>query len=232
MRTHLRVDPLVTGALRVFHDTFDAEHAKHPADATWRVGGKASKANPNKEDAAFYRGKAAEWIAAYVKWRRSNPQFDIWHTPEGVPAIELTVRVYIPGTRILLRGSIDQVLQNFDEGELHIVDRKSGSSAQVSALQLAFYRLALWLQFGVRVRYGSYYSVREGRLDALYDLEQFSDEQLMRYLRNMKRSVVDLRDFTPSISRDCGYCDVRKHCYVWSPEVPRPVFTDDLEVVA
>jgi len=219
----------VANAVAAFNEYMDTELAEKP-DAHWRVSGakKPTKAKPNGEDADWFKEQAPVWLDAYYKWRLSNMHYQPWITPEGVPAIELALMVSIPGTDRRYRGYLDRLFVDTRDESLLIVDLKTGKTPQASSLQLASYAFALRQQFGIDVRFGSYYDARNGGLDAVYDLAQFPDDLIARWLRNMDRAV-QLNDYTPHISKECGWCDVREHCFVWNPDVERPDPNTDLE---
>lgn len=212
---------ILTGAIGVYNDHLDAAIAANP-DANWRTSGKPTKANPNGEDVPFFKANAPEWIGNYLKWRRANPHLTVWTLPgtDDVPAIEVDFVAEVDDG-LKVRGFIDRVFHNHQENSELIVDLKSGKTAQASPLQLAFYRLGIRERFGVDIRYGAYYDARKGGLDALYDLDQFPPDLILRWVRNMARAVL-LNDYTPNVSRDCSWCDVKGHCYVWQPGVERP----------
>ena len=54
-----------------------------------RVGGRASKDKPNKEDVIQWQKQGVVWVEEYIQWRKGNPNWKIWKTPQGIPAIEL-----------------------------------------------------------------------------------------------------------------------------------------------
>jgi hypothetical protein len=54
-----------------------------------RVGGRATKANPNKEDVDFWQTAGPRWVDGYIAWRKTNPDWKIWTAPDGNPGIEL-----------------------------------------------------------------------------------------------------------------------------------------------
>ena len=56
-----------------------------------RVGGRATKANPNKENVEFWQDAGPRWVQAYIDWRKANSNWKLWKTPDGVPAIELAM---------------------------------------------------------------------------------------------------------------------------------------------
>ena len=189
---------ILTGAIGVYNEHLDAALAEKP-DANWRTSGKPTKANPNGEDAAFFKANAPEWIANYLKWRRANPHLSVWTLPgTDVPAIEVDFVAHVQDG-LKVRGYIDRVFHNHDDNSLLIVDLKSGKTAQPSPLQLAFYRYGILERFGEDVRFGAFYDARKGGLDAQYDLDQFPPDLILRWVRNMARAVM-LNDYTPNVS--------------------------------
>ena len=56
-----------------------------------RVGGCATKANPNKEDAAWWNQAGPVWVENYISWRKENPNWKIWTAPDGNKGIELSL---------------------------------------------------------------------------------------------------------------------------------------------
>lgn len=218
--------PLAEGQ-EEFHRYMDEALAEHP-DKVWRTAGKATKAQPNGEDETFWRDMGPKYLELYHKWRMSNHYYVPWEYAPGEYAIEMAITVEVDGST--LKGYIDRVFKDTRDGSLLIVDLKSGKSKQTSPLQLGFYRLGILQQFGVDIRYGSYYDARGGSLDAKYDLDQFSPDLVRRWIRNMQRSI-NLYDFTPNVGMHCSWCGMKdEHCYVWSPTAPRPDFADDLEI--
>lgn len=221
----------VTTAVAAFNEYLDAEMAAKP-DATWRVSGKrkATKTKPETagEDLVFWKANAPVWLQGYHDWRMANRNMRIWETPQDVPAIELSFLVPIPGIERQFRGFIDRIFRDTNTGFLHVVDLKSGKNGSPSALQLAYYAYAVKQMWGEDIAYGSYYDARKGGLDATYDLRQFPADLVTRWLRNMHRAVT-LGDYTPNISRDCSWCDVKAACFVWNPDVERPDPNTDLE---
>ena len=107
--------------------------------ATARVGGRATKANPNKEDATFWQTKGPEWVEAYIAWRKQNSNWKIWTAPDGNPAIELALTPVVAGVPVKM--IIDRVFKV--NGELVIVDLKTSQNTPSSTLQLGFYKLGL-----------------------------------------------------------------------------------------
>lgn len=220
------MEPIEAG-IKAFEESFEAGVADYDPE-TWRVAGRATKANPNKEDPDWWRNEGPEMVRRYAKWRYDNPQLVVWETPTGVPAIELEVNVRLEdGT--MLRGFIDRIFQDFDRGDLLIVDHKSGSTIP-APIQLASYRLAIQQTFGFSPKWGAYYMARKGTLDTVHDLDRYPPEMVSRWFRDTKRKI-ELGFFTPHVSRDCtSFCGVRDFCYTQNPDAFKPSFTDDLDL--
>ena len=197
---------------------------------TLKATGRKTKKWPNGNDLDFYLAEGPEWVRAYHKWRLNNyTEWGIWHTPDGKPAIEIGFQVDVDGTDAKLRGFIDRVFENRKDGSLMVVDLKTGSSKPVSSMQLAVYAKGIKQTFGVEVTKGAYYSAREGKLQETYDLRQFPEAMIDRWVRHTHRMVTE-EDFFPSVTLLCSWCGVKDHCYAWNPAIERPNFTSDIEV--
>lgn len=202
-----------------------AEAVEAGAGKPWRVSGRATKANPNKEDGSWWYSNGPSFVHAYYAWRMNNPHLKIWTTPAGVPAIELEVAVEI-GNDTKIKGGIDRVFVNEQDGERLIVDLKSGK-APSSGLQLAVYRLALLKQFGDAPRYGAYWLAREGQLGQIFDLHQYHEDMVARWMRDVYKAI-NLGIFVPNMGQLCDYCGVRKDCYAFGSTTYVPDFNNDL----
>lgn len=211
--------------LAAFREAFAAEEAKAP-EGPWRAGGRATKKFPNKEDKSWWMAEGPTMVHNYYNWRQQNPNLDIWHTPEGVPAIELGVVVNLPGG-VTLKSYIDRVFVDKATGQTMIVDLKTGKPPK-GGLQLAVYRLALQEQFGESPDYGAFWMAREGTLDKVYNLGEYPLPMVQRWMRDVKKAI-DMQIFVPTISMLCDYCGVRKFCYAHGATEYIPQFDSDLE---
>lgn len=210
--------------LAAFRETLEAEIAKAPS-GEWRAGGRATKAFPNKEDKTWWLAEGPTMVHNYYNWRQQNPNLDIWHTPEGVPAIELGISVTLPGD-VTLKSYIDRVFVDKSTGQTMIVDLKTGKPPQ-AGLQLAVYRLALQEQFGEAPTYGAFWMGRQGTLDKVYDLNTYPIPMVQRWMRDVKKAI-DMQIFVPHINMMCDYCGVRKFCYAHGSQEYVPDFDSDL----
>lgn len=203
-----------------------ADEQRDKAGKPWRVSGRATKATPNKEDGAWWQANGPKFVHAYYSWRLNNPHLSVWRTPDNTPAIELEVGVDI-GNDTKVRGTIDRIFVNQNDGERLIVDLKTGKPP-ASGLQLAVYRLMLSRQFGNAPRYGAYWLAREGSIGEVYDLSTYRDGMVERWMRDVYKAI-NLGVFVPSISMLCDYCGVRKDCYAHGSTTYLPDFNSDIE---
>ena len=142
---------------------------------TAKVGGRATKANPNKEDVKWWNEAGPNFVKDYIEWRQDNPNWKIWTTPDGRPAIELELEV--PVADITVKCIIDRIFEV--DGKLVIIDLKTSSTEQyLSSLQLGFYKLAVEIAFGVEARYGNFYMARKADLSEWIDLSDYTYEKL------------------------------------------------------
>lgn len=216
--------PPVEIGRRTFLTEFDSLLDQHP-QAEWRMSGAKTKSPENEN---FWRTNGPKWVEGYYKWRMANPYYRVATLPNGSPAIEVAFNVKVPNSDVVVKGYADRVFIDTRDDSKLIVDLKSGKTGQASPMQLGFYRLGWSLLFGEDIRWGAYYDARKASLDAIYDLDQFPVDMIARWLRNADKQIRQ-NIFLPDVSRDCGWCSVREHCYIWNPEVPRPDFNSDIE---
>lgn len=171
-----------------------------------RVAGRKSKAMPNKEDVAQWQIQGPQWVHEYQQWRLANPDWKIWKTPQGVPAIELGLNPVIGG--VTVKMFIDRV---FDvNGTLVVLDLKTSSRDPASALQLGFYKYGLEHQFGQPVEFGAYYMARKAGVLPTIDLTWYTDEKLEFLVETFDRSR-KAGIFLPNAD-SCGMCGFTKIC--------------------
>ena len=139
-----------------------------------RVGGRATKANPNKEDVHFWQETGPKWVQGYVDWRQANQEWKIWQTPTGIPAIELAMMPDFAGVPVKM--ILDRIFEV--NGELVIVDLKTSQQTPLNTLQLGFYKVGLKKVFDIDVKWGAYWMSRQFGISPLSSLEQYTEEKL------------------------------------------------------
>jgi hypothetical protein len=172
-----------------------------------RVGGRATKANPNKEDITFWQNQGPRWVEAYIAWRKANPNWKIWTAPDGNPGIELALTPVVAGVPVKM--IIDRVFEV--NGELVIVDLKTSQNTPTSSLQLGFYKLGLEQTFGIEVKWGTYYMSRGSNISEMVDLSEYTYDK-MEYLITQFDKARKNAIFLPN-TNSCQYmCGLTEYC--------------------
>lgn len=172
-----------------------------------RVGGRATKANPNKEDVNFWQSTGPQWVQAYIDWRKANPDWKLWKTPQGAPAIELAMLPEFAGVPVKM--ILDRVFEV--NGELVIVDLKTSQQTPTNTLQLGFYKVGMLKTFGIDVKWGTYWMARQHGVSPLVSLEQYTEDKL-EYLVAGFDKARKAGIFLPN-TNNCQYkCGLTAHC--------------------
>ena len=172
-----------------------------------RVGGRATKANPNKEDVTFWQATGPQWVQAYIDWRKANPDWKLWKTQQGTPAIELAMLPDFAGVPVKM--ILDRVFEV--NGELVIVDLKTSQQTPTNTLQLGFYKVGILKTFGIDVKWGTYWMARQHGVSPLVSLEQYTEDKL-EYLVSGFDKARKAGIFLPN-TNNCQYkCGLTAHC--------------------
>ena len=172
-----------------------------------RVGGRATKANPQKEDVNFWQATGPQWVQAYIDWRKANPNWKLWKTPQGAPAIELAMLPDFAGVPVKM--ILDRVFEV--NGELVIVDLKTSQQTPTNTLQLGFYKVGMLKTFGIDVKWGTYWMARQHGVSPLVSLEQYTEDKL-EYLVSGFDKARKAQIFLPN-TNNCQYkCGLTAHC--------------------
>jgi hypothetical protein len=172
-----------------------------------RVGGRATKANPNKEDQTFWQVAGPRWVEGYIAWRKTNPSWKIWTAPDGNPGIELALTPVV--NDVPVKMIIDRVFEV--NGELVIVDLKTSQNTPTSSLQLGFYKLGLEQTFGIEIKWGTYYMSRGNNISEMVDLSEYTYDK-MEYLITQFDKARKSAIFLPN-TNSCQYmCGLTEYC--------------------
>lgn len=171
-----------------------------------RAAGRATKANPNKEDQGWWEANGPLQVQNYLEWRIARQQagWELLHT-------EVAFNVTLGDTPV--RGYIDRVFVT-DAGEVVVVDLKTGSRAPASTVQLGVYRQGLKIQHGLDVHLGAYLMTRQAEkahMPPLHGLTHYTDEMLGRWFDKAK-GIIEQDLLVPHVGPLCGSCTVAPHC--------------------
>ena len=172
-----------------------------------RVGGRATKANPNKEDVNFWHDAGPRWVQAYIDWRKANPDWKLWKTPQGTPAVELAMLPTFAGVPVKM--ILDRVFEV--NGELVIVDLKTSQQTPTNTLQLGFYKVGMLKTFGIDVKWGTYWMARQHGVSELVNLSKYTEDKL-EYLVAGFDKARKAGIFLPN-TNNCQYkCGLTDYC--------------------
>jgi len=175
--------------------------------AQWRASGRATIANPNKEDGDWWNVNGAAMVDSWIAWRNGTHPLVLWEPQPGVPAIELALTPI--WNDIPVQMHIDRVMINPD-GELIVLDIKTGVRTPSSDLQLAFYAAGMEEMFGIRPRYGAYWMGRTGQTDELIDLDYISKDDIIEIVTKFD-TARKAELFMPNLNH-CIMCNVKNEC--------------------
>lgn len=179
---------------------------KFPVDQ-WKASGRATKANPDKENDAWWLVNGQKMFDSWVKWRTGGNGWQIWEPVDGVPAIELSVNPVWNDVQVQMH--IDRVMVTPD-GELVVLDIKTGARTPTTDLQLAFYAAGIEELYNVRPSYGAYWMAREGTTSELVDLSIYSKDKIISIVKMFDDSR-RVGAFIPNLSH-CKMCNVIDSC--------------------
>ena len=171
-----------------------------------RVAGRATKLNPNKEDATWWYEQGSIWTDNYILWRKNNPNWKLWTTPQGAKAIELELNPVISGVPVKM--FIDRIFEV--DGKLVIVDLKTSRARPQSDLQLGFYKIGVEMMLGVEVNLGNYWMSRESGTGEMIDLSRYTLDTLEYFVDGFDKAR-KAGIFLPNL-QSCNFCGLTEHC--------------------
>jgi RecB family exonuclease len=196
----------------VFHRlTLEAETKSGIGRDQFKASGRASKAFPDKETAAWWLQEGPSMCRSWVTFRQNAP-LDIWIDPQGKPGIELACRLRVEDGHTEVVMYIDRVMVDQRTGELVVLDLKSGQPVKSDA-QLGDYRIGLEQKYpGTTFRVGCFWYARTGTTSPFFPLNEYSLERAEHKYVQAKR-IRDSGIFLANPGMQCGYCSVKDHCY-------------------
>jgi hypothetical protein len=181
-------------------------HGTNPVD--WKAAGRKTKEWPDKENGDWWSAKGPEMLQRFQEsWTASG--FQVWTTSNGIPAIELELNVDFGDVRV--KAFVDLVAVTPD-GELVVIDWKTGANMPSSSMQLGLYCAAIEKQFGLRPVGGYYYNARDGIFQPSEGVDRWTYNLFTELFRQFEFSVQN-KIFLPNISMMCKSCLVVDYCY-------------------
>ncbi|MFF4529246.1 PD-(D/E)XK nuclease family protein [Streptomyces sp. NPDC001407] len=201
----------VEAAVGVFERSYDAlveeAQARQPDYGMWMAGGRTKP----QTDIRNRRKAGADQVRSYLDWAEDDDS-SIWTTPDGQKALELPFDIDLYGVRV--KGFIDQVVEDPYLG-LVVRDIKTGTTKAV--IQLATYRVALEMTYGVKVNWGDWWLGKTGTTTKPVDLRPFT----ARWLATQYEATTAIRDndlWSANPGSHCFACTVKDSCFLYSME--------------
>lgn len=199
-----------------FAEAVDSEVASSGISETkWRAGGRASKEYPNKEDATWWNRNGYTMLQQFVDWWNANNDWYVWETPSGQLGVELALFSDFNG--IPVRAFADLVCYD-NNGELAVVDFKTGSGMPVTGMQLGLYATLVEILFGVRPTAGYFYDARKGVMCKVDDVHRWT-KPVFDHLFGKFAIAIEHEIFLPNVGMMCSSCGVRNYCYAVSGNI-------------
>lgn len=175
----------------------------------YSVTGKAAAKYGGKRTPSYWAETGPALLELYIAWRKRT-NWTVWHTDDGTPGIELSLRFEIPGLDLPIVGYIDRVFVT-PVGELAVVDIKSGRVPDY-ADQLGLYALGMEIQYGIRPTWGYFYDAHKGEHGQPLHLDKY-DAEYFRKRYAMTAAGVNAGVFLPQPGMGCAnWCGVADYC--------------------
>jgi len=191
-----------------FLEAWNRNYEQSDNGLPFRAGGRATKAYPDKEDASWWLQHGPQMVSDWITWRHESG-YQMFVLPEGEQAIETELSQELAGVK--MRGFLDRLMVSPD-GEVVVVDIKTGSKAPGTDTQLGTYAILVEKTFGVKVTKGAYWMSRTGELTPLIDLTHHTEARLASHINGFKRAIEN-KIFLPNPGFMCGTCSVNKACF-------------------
>ena len=175
------------------------------------VTGRASAQYGGKRNIDWWMDNGPGLVQGWIDWRERNPDWHIWETPDGVPAIELELSIELPGD-IVVKGFIDRVMVT-PAGQLAPVDIKTGRSPE-TAEQLGLYATGMELTYGEMYRpmWGYWWDAQKGEHSSPLLLDAYTPQYLAdRYSQAI--NGINAGVFLAKPANNCkAWCGVAAQC--------------------
>lgn len=188
---------------RAFDEVLSREVERHPDKDSWRSAGRAGA--EQKED--WWRINGMSMVTSWVDFVEGND----WKPAvfDGIPAVEFDVTGEFGGSTV--KGFVDLAAVTPD-GELILIDFKTGSRPVSTTQQLGMYSCAMERLGMPRPSLGAYFMNRKGAFGAFHSLDRYTGEYFDAVFSSLRTSI-DSNIFLPSVGDHCRICDVADACF-------------------
>ena len=174
------------------------------------ITGKAAAKYDGKRNVDWWLDNGPLMVQRWLDWREDH-SWRTWETPEGVPAVEIEIRIELPTVGPVLMY-LDRVMVT-PVGQITVVDIKTGRLPE-TAEQLGFYATGLQLKYGEMFRpdWGYYWDAQKGTHGSPLDLSMYTVEYLDHVAAQMVAGA-NAGAFLAKPQMGCHrWCGVSKFC--------------------
>lgn len=186
-----------------FKGHLDQLRAKDPNEYHWR--------SSASEPIEAWNRMGPEFVQSYIDWRQRAP-YEIWTTPDGLPAIELDISGYLPGCPVEIKAFLDRVFWDPVFKKLVIVDLKTSKKPPKNAEQFGTYSALLQVKYGVQADLGVPFMNRKATLGKPYEMAEFTPEAVGAIYGKAWEQVQGGEFPANGFDSACFICDVSAAC--------------------
>lgn len=180
----------------------------------------ARQAEPNEynwgrspsEPIEVWNRNGPAFVQAYIDWRKRSP-YEIWTTPDNLPAVELDVSGTLPGCPVPIKGYVDRIFHDPVLDRLIIVDLKTGKRPPKGPEQFAVYGALVKAKYGVQADLGTPFMNRRATLGRVYELAEYTPESVGAAFGAVWDQIQAGEFPATGFPGNCFVCDVGASCY-------------------
>jgi len=188
---------------RLFSALLDKARKAEPNENVWA----RSPSEPNE----VWNVNGPAFVRAYLDWRKRSP-YEIWTTPDNLPAIELDVSGMLPGCPVEIKGYVDRIFRDPVLDKLIIVDLKTGKRPPKGPEQFAAYAALVKVKYGVQCDIGVPFMNRKGTLGKPYELAEYTPEAVGAAFGEVWDTIQAGEFPANGFPSACFVCDVGASC--------------------
>lgn len=182
---------------------------------------KTNKRDGSLEDGEWWDANGGDMLWNYVQWRLAS-DWQILHL-DGTSTVEFGMEPQVNGFPIKM--FIDRLFVN-GNGEIIIMDIKTGKSMPRHSLQLSFYAWGLRQLRGLNVDLGVFYNPRKNTMSPTYDIR--NNSYAVGIIADNWRKAVEADHFLPNLE-NCVSCNLAHACYFGSGNLNDPEYSPALQ---
>tara|TARA_R110002020_G_scaffold26085_3_gene84426 strand:- start:1621 stop:2418 length:798 start_codon:yes stop_codon:yes gene_type:complete len=178
-----------------------------------RAGGRKSNEWPNKEDRSWWEHHGPLFTQSWFDWmaHKRASGWSLLQVPiAGDPAAVEVAFTMTLSDEVIVKGYVDRVMVD-PNGQVVVVDLKTGSRPPKSSLQLAVYALGIAQTLDITPTLGGYWMARKADIDMLHTLTHLDEALVGSWFAKAKHGI-ESEIFIPRVTELCTSCTVAKYC--------------------